>query len=360
MSKTIVIFSTKGGVGKTLIATNLAVSLGYYLRKKVALIDLDLQGAGDMPRWLDIRADKSMLELADALKKNPAMSSVAGELLHVEKFSIDFLPAVLKPNQIFRVDSEKIKLVLDALEKEYDYIIIDAGRAFTESLFAVFNHANLILLVVTPDILSVYQTKWSLDILQSLYIPLGMIKIVLNRAQSLGGVSWQEVRAAIPCDIMSRIPSEGKAAGIALNRRVPLVIDNLNCKASQTIRKLAVDLTEDESIFLKHHEIALSTAAGEGFFAKEGDFWKKFKLGRDAFTPEGEDKEPDEIIELKKRIHQRLIEKLDLKHLEIDMNDPAKAQAIREKTEKVITNALAEETGVFLSSPDVRKRLVKR
>ena len=359
MSKTIVIFSTKGGVGKTLVATNLAVSLGYYLRKKVALIDLDLQGAGDMPRWLDITADKSMLDLAETLKKNPVKAPVKEDLMYIERYGIDFLPAVLKPNQIFRVDSEKIKLVLDALDKEYDYIVIDAGRAFTESLFSVFNHANLILLVVTPDILSVYQTKWSLDVLQSLYIPLSMIKIVLNRAQSLGGVSWQEVRAAIPCEIISRIPSEGKTAGLALNRRVPLVIDSLNCKASQTIRKLATDLSEDESLFLKHHEIALPSTAGEGFFAKEGDFWKKFKLGRDAFSPEGEDKEPDEIIELKKRIHQRLIEKLDLKHLEIDMIDPAKAQAIREKTEKVITNVLGEETGVFLSSPDVRKRLVK-
>ncbi|MDP2940743.1 MAG: AAA family ATPase, partial [Candidatus Omnitrophota bacterium] len=201
-TKTIVIFSTKGGVGKTLVAANLAVTLGLYLRRKTALIDLDLHAAGDMPRWLDITADKSILDLAGD-KKN--------KLTRVDKYDIDFLPGILRPNQAPHLDNQKIKAVLESLEGQYDFVIIDAGRAFSESMFSVFNHANLILLVVTPDVLSVYQTKWSLDVLQSVHIPLSMIKIVLNRAESLGSVSWQEIRAAVPCEIISRIPSDGKA-----------------------------------------------------------------------------------------------------------------------------------------------------
>ncbi len=359
MSKTIVIFSTKGGVGKTLIATNLAITLGHYLRKRVALIDLDLQATGDMPRWFDIRVDKSILDLAESLKSGSAKNSIKNSFIRIEKYSIDFLPAVLRPNQIPRIDSSKIKTALDALENEFDYVIVDAGRAFTESLFSVFNHANLILLVVTPDVLSVYQTKWSLDVLQSLHIPLNMIKIVLNRAQSLGGVSWQEVRAAVPCEIISRIPSEGKAVGLALNRRVPIVVDSPNCKASLAIRNLGTDISENDALFLKRQEVSLAGPAEEGLFVKEGEFWKKFKVGRDPFVQDVMEKESDEIIDLKRRIHQRLIEKLDLKHLELDMTDPAKVQEIREKTEKTITNALADETGVFLSSHEIRKRLVK-
>jgi septum site-determining protein MinD len=359
MSKTIVIFSTKGGVGKTLIATNLAIALGLYLRKKVALIDLDLHAAGDMLRWFDIRVDKSILDLAESLKSGTAKDSIKNSFIRIEKYGIDFLPAVLRPHQIPRIDSSKIKTALDALEDEFDYVVIDAGRAFTETLFSVFNNANLILLVVTPDVLSVYQTKWSLDVLQSLHIPLNMIKIVLNRSQSLGGVSWQEVRAAVPCEIISRIPSEGKPVGLALNRRVPLVVDSPNCKASAAIRKLGTDLIENESLFLKRHEIPLVVPTEEeGVFAKEGEFWKKFKVSHEPLV-EGAEREADEIIDLKKRIHQKLIEKLDLKHLEIDMTDPVKAQGIREKTEKAITNALADETGVFLSSHEIRKKLVK-
>jgi pilus assembly protein CpaF len=359
MAKTIVIFSTKGGVGKTLIAANLAVSLGFFLRKKACLIDLDLQAVGDMARCFDIVADRSISALAENQKNCSADNPPKNFFLQIGKYNIDFLPAVQRHSEIARIDASKIKSALDAAENDYDYIVIDAGRAFTETMFSAFNHANIILLVVTPDILSVYQTKWTLDILQSLHIPLSMIKIILNRAQSLGGVNWQEIRLAMPCEIISRIPSEGKAAGIALNKRVPIVIDSPNCKVSASIKRLATQLTEQESLFLQRQEISLSAASDNGLFLQEGEFWKKFRLGQERYVQDAAEKEIDEVIDLKKRIHQSLIEKLDLKHLEIDMSDPVKAGQIRNKTEKVITNALAEETGIFLSSIEVRKKLVK-
>ncbi len=260
--------------------------------------------------------------------------------------------------QAARMNVNKIAMVLKFLESQYDYVIVDAGRAFTESLFTVFNHANLILLVVTPDVISVYQTKWSLDTLQSLHLPLNMVKLIINRAESVGGVSWQEIRAAIPCEIISRIPSEGKSVVLALNRRIPLVIDSPGSKVAQTIRTLGSDLLERQELYLEHQEINPSALTEEQLLAEEGAFWRKFKI--DEEIPEFEEKkDKDEITELKKRIHQKLIEKLDLKHLEIDMGDPSKAKQIREKTEGIISTSLAEETGVFLSSFEVRKRLVK-
>jgi len=360
MAKTIAIFSTKGGVGKTLVASNLAVSLGYYSRKRVVVIDLDLQAIGDMPKFFNILPKKSMLDLVESLKTNLEEATVKEFITQVEKYGIHFLPAVLSPRQAGHIDNAKIKEALLFLERHYDYIIIDAGRAFTESLLGVFNHTNLILLVVTPDILSVYQTKWSLDVLQSLHLPLNMIKVVLNRAQSLGGVLWQEVRAAVPCEIISRIPSEGKAIGMALNRGVPIVIDSPSSKASVAIRRLQKDLLEREDIFLQHQEITASAAGTEeALFVREGEFWEKFKLTQEPFAPEEAEKESDEIIELKKSVHQKLIEKLDLKHLEIDMTNTTKAAQVREKTERIITAALAEETGAFISSFEIRKKLVK-
>ncbi|MFH0762553.1 MAG: ATPase, T2SS/T4P/T4SS family [Candidatus Omnitrophota bacterium] len=360
MPKTVAIFSTKGGVGKTLIASNLAVCLGYYSRKNTLVVDLDLQAIGDMPKLFDAPAHKSMLDLSAGLRGSPENISLREYVVHLEKYGIDFLPAVLNPRQGKHLDSDKIKDVLTYLEKHYEYIIIDTGKAFTESLFAAFNHANLILLVVTPDILSVYQTKWSLDVLQSLRIPLNMVKVVLNRAQSAGGVIWQEVRAAIPCEIISKIPSEGKSAGIALNRGVPVVIDAPNCKISSAVKKLGIELIEKEELFLKNQEISAAAAQEEGVFVREGEFWEKFNLSQ-APSQEGaaEEKEIDEITELKKRIHHKLIEKLDLKHLEIDMTNPARAEEIKEKTQRIITSSLAEETGALISSFEIRKRLVK-
>jgi len=313
---------------------------------------------GDMLRLLNVSATKSMLNLADALKADPKKVALNEFLVSAGKLKVSLLPALLAPKEASLLSEEKIKSVLKYLESQFDYVIIDAGRAFTESLFTVFNHSNLILLAVTPDVISVYQTKWSLDILQSLHMPLSMVKVVINRAESVGGVSWQEIRAALPCEIISRIPSEGRAAGMALNRRVPVVIDSQNARISQAIKKLGKDILEKAGLFLEHHEIKAADTRDD-LLLREGEFWKKFDVAKTVMAEEEERTQEDEITEIKKRIHQRLIEKLDLKHLEIDMTDAVKAAEIREKTEKIISTALAEETGVFLSSFEVRKRLVK-
>ena len=71
MSKTIVIFSTKGGVGKTLIATNVAVSLARDEQQKVCLMDLDAGAVGDMGRMLDITPNKCLADLVHLMKKSP-------------------------------------------------------------------------------------------------------------------------------------------------------------------------------------------------------------------------------------------------------------------------------------------------
>ncbi|MGB4520998.1 MAG: ParA family protein, partial [Candidatus Omnitrophota bacterium] len=63
MSKKIVIFSTKGGVGKTFVASNLAVSLAKDEMKRVLLIDLDPHAVGDMARMLDIHPQKAIVDL---------------------------------------------------------------------------------------------------------------------------------------------------------------------------------------------------------------------------------------------------------------------------------------------------------
>ena len=65
------------------------------------------------------------------------------------------------------------------------------GRVLANTFILALNQAHL-LLVVTPDVISIYQTKWILDTLQSLNFPLSMIKGVLNRAESISGISWQE------------------------------------------------------------------------------------------------------------------------------------------------------------------------
>ncbi|HLD82478.1 MAG TPA: ATPase, T2SS/T4P/T4SS family, partial [Candidatus Omnitrophota bacterium] len=271
---------------------------------------------------------------------------------------VDFVPACLKAGQAHYIDSKIIRRVLSDLESKYDYVIIDAGRGFTDSFISVLEFANLILLVVTPDILSIYQTKWALDVLQSLNLPLKMVKFILNRSESLGGFPWQEVKTNLPAEILVQVPSEGRAVGLAVNRCIPVVIDSPKSRFSLSINKLAQDIiNRKQELFLSRVEPDKLQLKSPEAIAKSQDFWQRYGLA-EVMSVEQEAK-VDELVELKRRVHKRLIEELNLKSLDFSLTNPAKVKEFREKTEKAITNALAEETGALLSSLEIRKRLVK-
>ncbi len=356
MSKTVVIFSTKGGVGKTFIAANLAVTLAQDQAKKVCLVDLDIQAPGDMARMLNVNPQRSMADALNVLKKQP-QAFVKSQFIIQASSGVDFFPSVLRPQQSSYLDPARIKEVFAFLEKDYDYIVVDAGKSFSEIFIAALNQANLFLLVVTPDVISIYQTKWILDTLQSLSFPLSMIKGVLNRAESISGISWQEVKVSLPVDIISQIPSEGKAVGLAVNRGIPIVIENPRSKVSMAIKQLGVDLITKNNLFIEHREID-QLKAKELSPEKSEDFWQKEGVSESPFEVE-EDK-VDEIVYLKRRIHSRLIEQLNIKRLDLKVfSDHNKTKDLRTKAEVMVTNLLAEEAGSFISSVDMRKKLVK-
>ncbi len=359
MSKIIVIFSTKGGVGKTLIASNLAVSLAKDEGKRVCLVDLDLQAVGDMARMLDLHPQKAIVDLIHLLKRKPPQGIKMNDfLLSSPALGIDFISGGLKPQATPHLDPDKIKDVLGLLDKEYDYIVIDAGRSFSDVFISTLNYSNLILLVVTPDILSIYQTKWALDTLQFLHFPLSMVRVILNRADSMSSISWQEVRVSLPVEIIARISSEGRLVGQAVNRGVPVILDNPKARISLAIKGLAHEINIDNKLFVEHRqidELQLKEAAVD----RSGDFWQKQGLSETLVEPEiAED--GDEILVLKRRIHGRLIEELNLKRLDTKtFSDPKKTKELKAKAEMMVANFLAEEAGALISSSDVRKKVVK-
>jgi len=359
MAKRIVVFSTKGGVGKTIVASNLAVSLSREMMKRVLLADFDLQAPGDMAKIMDLAPPKAAVDLINYLKKDlQAQSLKKPEFLLKTPHNLDFLSGVTKPQQAIHFDPTMIRDVFRLFDKDYDFIIADIGKNFSEASVATLNQANLILLIVTPDVLSVYQTKWALDTLQFLQIPSSMTKIVLNRAESISSIHLEEIRSMLAVDIIAQIPSEGKIVGFAMNRRVPVVVDSPRSRFSLAISKLAQQLIQEPKLFVEHRDVDMAKLSAGGL-EKAGAFWQKEGLV-EPLADISILEEKDEILLLKRRIHNRLIEELNLKKLDLKVfSDPQKKRELKDKAEMLIANLLTEEAGTFISSPEVRKKMVK-
>jgi septum site-determining protein MinD len=358
MAKKIVIFSAKGGVGKTLIATNLAVSLAKNEDQKTLLLDMDTQIAGDIAIMLGLTPKKTMIDLIALLKTQSEDFRKEDFLVH-HSSGLDFLSLFFNPTQFSAFDYAKIREIFDLFDSEYDYIIVDNGNTFNEISLSVLNQANLILLPLTPDALSIYNTKWLLDTLQLLHFPLEMIKLVLSRAESLASISWQEVRVNFPMvDMIFRIPSDGKSAGQAINKEVPLVIDSPKAKITQAIQKLAKLLVAEEDFYIAHRTLVELTVKDKPL-QKSGILWLEEGLAE----PQQETAAPErlnKIALLKRRIHNRLIGELNIKRIDLKVfSDEKKMRDLKKRAEIMVSNFLTEETGSFISSPEARKQLVR-
>jgi len=359
-AKTITLFSNKGGVGKTFIAVNLAAALAIS-KKKVLLLDFDLQAGQDMARVINLSPKASIIDLLPRLETIEKIDSMI-EFVAVHSSGVHFLPAVRGIKQINHVTPDNIKPFIRKAKEFYDYILIDAGRSFSETLITLFDYSNLLLLVATPDILAVYQIKTSIDILQNLQFPLKIAKLILNRSESSGSVAWQEIRTALPCEIFSHIPSDGKVVGLALNRGIPCVLDSPKSKVAESFMRMAQMIEKDKDLFVESTDIEKQRAVES--VSAQGQFWENFGISQHVADAAGAItaiKEDDEITILKKKIHEKLIERLNLDGITPEkLNDPQTIARVKKTSEQLVGNLLMEEMGgKQIASHEERIHIVK-
>jgi septum site-determining protein MinD len=354
-SRVITVFSNKGGVGKTFIAVNIACALAIKA-KRVLIVDLNLQASQDMARMLNLPPTHCLVDILADLESSP---DVIRKHIVAHSSGLHFLPGVKSPMQIGHITADNLRLFFKKASTQYDYIIVDGGSTFSEIFISILDSSNLILLVSTPDILAVYQVKSSMEILQNLHFPLKMVRLILNRAESRGGVAWQEVKNALACEVFALIPSDGKTVGVALNRGVPCVMDSPKTRVSESFFEIA-DSLNDENIYVQASDV-IKVRASDGAAKRSDAFWEKFGI-----TPNVAEgvmdfkKEEDEVIKVKRAVHNLLVERMNLQKMSQEvLSDASQAANLRKAAQKVVADLLAETSGTFLSSHEERAKLVK-
>ena len=360
-AKIIPIFSNKGGVGKTFACINLSTALSL-AKKKVLLIDLDLQAGQDAAVNLNITPERSLADLIREGLSKPDLS--VGEL---QKFvtphssGFDFLTAVTDPQQMSVLPPAEIKRFITGARNHYDYIIADIGVSFSDTAISVLDSADTVLLIATPDVLSVYQLAWSIKVLQEMHFPLKFVRMILNRAESQGGVSWKEVRDALSVELIGRIPSDGRLVGKAIAAGMPVVLDSPRSPVADAFKKMVPELNKKDIYMPRTEQKDIKTKTDEIEALAAQDAIVEFSEDGQAGTADTQEDifKSEEFTKEKIRIQKLLIERLDMDSLTPDsFSNPQKANELRASAKQIISNILIEQGGKFAATLEMRSRTV--
>jgi pilus assembly protein CpaE len=210
-----VIFSVKGGSGKSTIAVNLAVGLASLYSFQTLLVDANLW-FGDIGVLLNLTSTRSSFDVCSedadlfALPKAVVPHSSGASVL-------------LRPPDALSVEKIRLKSFVDALERYrslYEHVIVDTAAALDELNLDLLESATRILLVVTPEMGALHNTARFLGLAERLGISQKLV-LVLNRSNS--GISQEDLQRTLGIPVASGIISAGRVMLDAVNEGTTLI-----------------------------------------------------------------------------------------------------------------------------------------
>ncbi len=234
----IAFFATKGGVGKTTVMLNLAVTLSRHGGHKVAVVDFDLQ-FGDVAIMLNLIPSRNIISL---LEEPPPWTSnvVLDYMIPHEQSGVEVLLAPSRPEYAEIVQVEHIEQVLMLLREQYDYVLVDTSSMFRNIELSVLDSSQTILVVTTLELSAIKDMKLCLDLLANLNYSPDKIKLVLNRGKpNIGGITYEDVQSGLKKEISALIPTEGKVCIEAINKGTPFMLNDTTSELAQAFIRLA-------------------------------------------------------------------------------------------------------------------------
>ena len=231
----IVVLGPKGGTGKTLTATNLAVALAE-TGKDVAIVDIDLQ-FGDVGLSMGLSPETTMYQLAISGGRNLDPSAL-DHFLAKHDSGVKVLLAPSRPDQASAVSIELIRDVFSLLRSAYDFVIVDTPPGFTPEVIASIDMSTDIIMVGMLDSLSLKNTKLGLETLDLMGYEPENIRLLLNRARSRVGISESDVATVLGRQPDVLVPSDREIPR-AVNEGVPIVTSAPRSEAAAAFRELA-------------------------------------------------------------------------------------------------------------------------
>lgn len=217
-SKTVALISSKGGVGKTTIAVNLATTAAR-LGKKVCIVDFDLQ-FGDAAMFLSL--SNLRRNIFHLVRDNDELDSeVIGNYLLDHESGVKVLAAPIKPEESEYITVDHVREILQTLSEMFQLVIIDTAPLTNDLFFNILERCDIVNLVSTPSLPILKNNHNLLKLLDTLGIPQEKVKILLNRCYSKTGVRQRDVMDVLGRDLFWELPNDFQFVDSSVNDGIP-------------------------------------------------------------------------------------------------------------------------------------------
>jgi len=212
--RVITVFSPKGGTGKTVLSTNIGAYLASKTKKRVLLIDLDLQ-FGDAAIMLGIDPQRTMYELVQSPGELDPGKLASYTTRH--RSGLDVLAAPMLPEHADLVTEAKVLRLVEVAREAYDLIVIDTSPFFYGPMMALLGPTDQLLLLCGLDVPTLKNVRLSLRTLELLGFPPERMSLVLNRVTPSVGLTAEDVAEALGTRVAFEVPNDPVVAP-AVNR----------------------------------------------------------------------------------------------------------------------------------------------
>lgn len=220
-SRVITVVSSKGGAGKTMLATNVAVALARSQRHSTVIVDLDLQ-FGDVTTALNLTSEFSLIDALPSVKEGDSISLKSYLTTHPSGLYV--LAAPENPADADAVTSEHVSQLLRMLAAEFKYVIVDTAPGLSGHTLEALDHTTDMLLLTPLSVTGLRGTRKVIDILGQLQMFTDRgVHLALNFANDSNGLSLQDAEATLQVPIAVALPIS-KTVPASLNLGEPLML----------------------------------------------------------------------------------------------------------------------------------------
>ena len=236
LGRVIMVFSTKGGSGKSVIASNLSVLLAQRSEKPVVLVDADLQ-FGDVAVMLKLSPQHTIVDAVSALDRLDAQF-LRQLLTEHEPEKLLVLPAPLEPAFADQIGASEMVRIVETLRTFAGFVVIDTPAYFNDVVLGLIEVSDDVLLVAGMDIPNIKNVKIGLQTLRLLNTPMEKLRLILNRANSKVRLDVAEVERTLGVQADSLIPSD-IVVPQSVNRGEPVVSAAPKSSVTKAFEQLA-------------------------------------------------------------------------------------------------------------------------